>query len=232
DRDRGVDLRASDVRLKVVGGEPGASMPSVRARLEESWGAKCFDHAGMTEVGAFTFPCSAQAGLHINEAEFFAEILDPVSGQPVPDGERGELVLTNFGRYGYPVIRYRTGDIVIRSDQPCSCGHPFRLLPGGVVGRKDDMVVVRGVNIFPQSIETIIREFPDISEFRIVFYTESEMDQVKVKVECSEETAEILRGRFRERLGLRVEVEVVPPKTLPRFEMKARRVEDHRIRRV
>ncbi|ADI27025.1 phenylacetate--CoA ligase family protein [Geobacillus sp. C56-T3] len=226
----GIDLPSTPIRAIITAGEPGGSVPSTREQIEMRWGAAVYDHAGMTEMGAYGYSCSARNGLHINEAQFLAEIIDPETLQPVKEGERGELVLTNFSRYGYPLIRYRTRDIVLCSSAPCSCGNPYRFLPGGIIGRADDMVVVRGVNIFPSSIETIVREFMEIKEFRIVYYTEHEMNQVKVQIESEEDVGRRLADRLRERIGIRIDVERVPPGSLPRFSMKAKRIIDERNR--
>lgn len=227
-KERNLDIQNSAVRVLVHAGEPGASIPAVRNMIESKWGARCYDHAGMTEMGAHSYSCSEQTGLHVNEEQFYAEVIDPQTEQPVAEGEQGELVLTNFGRYGYPLIRYRTGDIVIYSSASCPCGSRLRLLPGGIVGRVDDMVIIRGVNIFPQSIEAIVREFPELGEWRLLFYTEASMDQVKVLAEMPGSLVHELETRLRERLGLRIPVEVVAENSLPRFEMKARRVIDDR----
>ncbi|KUO75150.1 MAG: phenylacetate--CoA ligase [Desulfosporosinus sp. BRH_c37] len=229
---KNVDIIGSSVRLLVLAGEPGGSIPSVRQQIETLWGAKVFDHVGMTEMGAYGYSCKEQTGIHINEAQFIAEIINPETLKPVNTGERGELVLTNLGRYGFPLIRYRTGDAVINLGQTCSCGSDFKLLPGGIIGRVDDMVIVRGINIFPQSIEAIVREFPEVVEFSIVFYTVEEMNQVKVKIESDTDILQKLRSLLRERLGLRIEVELVENGSLPRFEMKARRVQDLRLRKI
>ncbi|AGE22027.1 phenylacetate-CoA ligase subunit [Geobacillus sp. GHH01] len=226
----GIDLPSTPIRAIITAGEPGGSVPSTREQIETRWGAAVYDHAGMTEMGAYGYSCSARNGLHINEAQFLAEIIDPETLQPVKEGERGELVLTNFSRYGYPLIRYRTRDIVLCSSAPCSCGNSYRFLPGGIIGRADDMVVVRGVNIFPSSIETIVREFMEIKEFRIVYYTEHEMNQVKVQIESEEDVGRRLADRLRERIGIRIDVERVPSGSLPRFSMKAKRVIDERNR--
>ncbi|PWI57129.1 phenylacetate--CoA ligase family protein [Sulfoacidibacillus thermotolerans] len=224
----GLDIKNSQIRCLIHAGEPGASIPAVREAIESAWGAKCYDHAGMTEMGAYAFSCVEQGGLHVNERQFLAEVIHPQTHQPVPLGQMGELVLTNFGRYGYPLIRYRTGDMVVNASEPCRCGNRFRFFPGGLVGRSDDMVVVRGVNIFPQSLEAIIREFKEVAEFRIVYYSHQELLQVKVQLEATSEVASRLQVKLRERLGLRIEVETVAPGVLPRFEMKARRVLDLR----
>jgi len=226
---KNLDIKNSSVRLLILAGEPGGSIPSVRQQIETLWGAVIYDHVGMTEMGAYGYSCQKKTGIHVNEAQFIAEIIDQGTLKPVKPGERGELVLTNLGRYGFPLIRYRTGDAVINLVEACSCGSNFKLLPGGIIGRVDDMVIVRGINIFPQSIEAIIREFPEIIEFSIVFYTLEEMNQVKINIETDADILPKLKALLRERLGLRIEVEVVVKGTLPRFEMKARRVQDVRL---
>jgi len=227
----GMDLaNKSQVRITIHAGEPGASIPSTRRRIEEIWGAKCYDHPGATEIGAYAFECETRhGGVHINEDEFIAEVIDPKSGEETKEGERGELVMTNLGRYGSPVIRYRTGDLVEPSFQPCACGRAFMLLRGGVLGRADDMIVVRGVNVFPSAIENIMREFTEIEEFKIETFVRAELRELKLIIEprtdCASAVAlkDLVARRFRERLGLRPEVEDVAPGTLPRFELKARR---------
>lgn len=230
-KQNGLDIKHSQVKTIICAGEPGASIPSVRKQIEEAWGATLFDHVGMTEMGAYGFSCREQRGIHVNEEEFILEVVDPHTGLPVAEGERGELVLTNLGRWGYPLIRYRTGDMVIYSQEKCSCGNPLHLLPGGIIGRADDMVVIRGVNIFPQSIEAIIRQFDNVEEFRIIYYTQNEMDQIKVQVEGEGIEVDRIEKALRERIGLRIEVEKVAPNSLPRFELKARRVLDQRAKR-
>ena len=121
-------------------------------------------------MGAYGYSCQEQKGLHVNEAQFIVEVINPDTLEHVAPGERGELVLTNLGRFGYPMIRYRTGDAVVYQHEACACGNPFLFLPGGLLGRTDDMVVIRGVNIYPSSIEAIIREYDSIKEFRIIYY--------------------------------------------------------------
>src|SRR5947209_16524205 len=163
-RERGQDSAKGCVRVTVHAGEPGASIPPVRARIEAGWGARAYDHAGMTEVGAYGYECAEQAGLHVNESEFIAEVIDPATGGPARDGE---LVLTNLGRVGSPVIRYRTGDRARVASAPCACGRTFVRLEGGILGRLDDMLIVRGVNVFPAAIEGVVRRFPAVDEFQI-----------------------------------------------------------------
>jgi phenylacetate-CoA ligase len=226
----GINLaRDSSIRITIHAGEPGANIPATKKRIADAWGARCFDHPGATEIGAFGFECEAQpGGVHINESEFIAEFLDPNSGEAIAEGEQGELVITNLGRIGSPVIRYRTGDLVQPSAQPCPCGRSFVLLDGGVLGRVDDMIVIRGVNVFPSAIENVMREFPQVEEFRIETFEEESLRQLKVILdpnsdEAAEELGDKVGQRLRECIGLRAQVELVPPGTLPRFELKAKR---------
>lgn len=221
--------RNSAIRITIHAGEPGANIPSTKKRIAEVWGAQCFDHPGATEVGAFGFECEAQpGGVHINESEFIAEVLDPTTGEAIGEGERGELVITNLGRIGSPIIRYRTGDLVQPNAQPCPCGRPFVLLNGGVLGRVDDMIVIRGVNVFPSAIENVMREFPQVEEFRIETFEKESLRQLKVILDPNSKQAaagleERVGQRLRERIGLRSQIELVAPGTLPRFELKAKR---------
>jgi len=227
----GIDLaNDSAVKITIHAGEPGASIPSTKKMIEESWGAKCYDHAGATEVGAFGFECRSQpGGIHVNEYEFIVEIIDPQTGKPAGPGAPGELVMTNLGRAGSPVIRYRTGDLVQPSHRSCPCGRPFILLEGGVLGRADDMIVIRGVNVFPSAIENVMREFPEIEEFRVETFERHAMRELKVIIEPISDPVSALRLQekvsnvVRERIGLRAEVALVSPGSLPRFELKARR---------
>lgn len=226
-----IDLRESGVRKIVVAGEPGGSIPGTKARIEEAWGAKLTDHTGATEVGAHGFTCVAESGVHLNEGEFLVEVIEPRTGKPA---DEGELVLTNLDRVGSPVIRYRTGDQVKLNRAACGCGRTFARMEGGIIGRIDQMLIVRGVNIFPSSIEAIVRSYPQVQEFAIELDTVDAMDQLQVKVEVADANPqgvvdEIAR-EMAHRLALRVPVRLVTPETLPRFELKARRVTDRRKR--
>ena len=224
-RERGIDIAALPVRVTVHAGEPGAGIPAVRARIEAHWGARAFDHAGMTEMGAYGFECATQAGLHVNESEFIAEVLDPVTQAPASEGE---LVLTNLGRLGSPMIRYRTGDRVRLAQAPCACGRTFRRLEGGILGRVDDMLILRGVNVFPSAVEGIVRRFASVEEFQIEVFRAGELDEARILVEVGAGDAAVvcaaLQEALRVGLGLRLPVTPAPPRTLPRFELKARRV--------
>ncbi len=229
--EHGIDLRSTAVRRIIVAGEPGGSVPAIRDRIEAAWGARVVDHSGASEVGAWGFGSSDGNGLHVIEAEFIAERLhfddEHPHGRAVADGEPAELVLTNLGRLGGPAIRYRTGDIVRGyRDHDYDCR--FLWLRGGVLGRADDMMVIRGVNVFPSSIEAIVREVDATAEFRIIATRNSEMDQLAIEAELSESKTNILQALLRDRLGMRVDVTIVPPQTLPRFQAKSKRLIDHR----
>src|SRR6266576_4011743 len=181
-REEGIDLARSALRVSIHAGEPGASIPATRERIEKELGVESFDHTGATEVGAHGFSCSARDGVHINEAEFIAEVVDTTTGEARDEGD-GELVLTNLGRWGMPVIRYRTGDRVIAARATCSCGRTLLKLVGGIAGRVDDMVTVRGVNVFPSAIEAIVRRFTEVEEYRVELVTVHEMDELLCTVE-------------------------------------------------
>jgi phenylacetate-CoA ligase len=221
-RERGIDLSNLPVRTTVHAGEPGAGIPAVRARIEAGWNARTFDHGGMTEMGAYGYECAEQTGLHVNESEFILEVIDPLTGEPASDGE---LVLTNLGRTGSPVIRYRTGDHVRLAEGKCPCGRTFRRLADGILGRLDDMLIVRGVNVFPAAIEGVVRRFAAIEEFQIEVFKDGELDEVRVLVELDDAGGvRPVQEALRTVLGIRVEVAAVPSRSLPRFDLKARRV--------
>jgi len=225
-----INIQLSPVRLLLVAGEPGGSVPQTRARIEDAWGAKCVDHHGMTEVGPVSFECEKVRGrLHIIESEYIAECVDPATGKPIADGEVGELVLTNLGRTSNPLIRYRTGDLVkLTRHSPCKCGRTFAALDGGILGRCDDMIVVRGVNMYPTAVEEIVRRHAEIAEFRVEVSAQRAMTEMKVQIEVQEvgeakQVAKKLAAGLETAFSLRIPVEVVPFGSLPRFEMKARR---------
>ena len=227
-REEGIDLADMSLRLMVLAGEPGGSIPATKARLEGAWGAKCYDHAGLSEVGAHSFECEAQSGAtHAIDSEFIVEVIEPGSDQPVQAGQPGELVITNLGRIGFPVIRYRTGDIVRVDESPCPCGRTFTRFSGGIIGRADDMVVVRGVNIFPAAVEGLLRRHQTVDEYRVTITHPGALAEILVEIECCGEpgctTADRVNADFGDVLGLRPTVTAVPRGTLPRFELKARR---------
>lgn len=227
---KGLEDALSSVTTIICTGEPGASLPAVRSQIEARWQARCLDHAGLSEVGAFGYPCAEGGGVHVNEREFVAEIVAPGSEDHVAAGEVGELIVTAIGRKGFPAIRYRTGDVVECCEDRCPGDHADRWLPGGIVGRTDDMVVIRGMNVFPSAIEQVLREFDELGEFRITFYTEpTAMDEVKVEVELTQPgQGRAIQARLRTRLGLRVRIVPLKPGVLPTYIGKVRRVVDMR----
>ena len=224
-----MDVRRSRVRVTIHAGEPGASIPATRERIEHAWGASAYDHAGMTEMGAFGFACSQHQGLHVNEGEFIAEILDLHSGKPVQEGQTGELVLTNLGRWGNPAIRYRSGDLVRHGGYACNCGRTFLFLPGGVLGRVDDMLIVRGVNVYPSALANVLHRFSEVAEYRVIVTREGTMDEIALQVECPTRIIAAIQEELRVALNLRIPIEAVGMGTLPRFELKAKRVDDRRM---
>jgi phenylacetate-CoA ligase len=223
-----IDLRSVRVKTIIVAGEPGGSIPAVRARIEQLWpGARVFDHHGMTEVGPVTYECPKRPGvLHVIESAYYAEVIDPATSQSLPPGREGELVLTTLGRTGSPLLRYRTGDLVKADAQPCPCGRGEMALIGGILGRTDDMVVVRGVNIYPSAVEEIIRATDGVSEYQVRISTVQALTELSLQIEAKpgcDDVATKLEKSFQSKFALRVPVTMVPPGTLPRFEMKAKR---------
>ena len=228
----GLQLVSSSVRVLVVAGEPGGSIPATRQRIEAAWGARVHDHCGMTETGSVGFECKENpGGMHVLEGEFIAEVLEPGKETPTSQGSEGELILTHLGRAGSPVIRYRTGDLVRWSDEPCACGREFGRLVGGILGRVDDMVFVRGNNVYPGAIEAVIRRFPEVAEYRVRVLQSGGMSDLHVELDPACEMEETRRAGLirrvaravRDELYFRAEVTLVAPGSLPRFEMKAQR---------
>jgi phenylacetate-CoA ligase len=234
-----IDIRKS-VRLIIVAGEPGGSIPATRACIEEAWQARVLDHSGMTEIGPLAIECLPNpAGLHILEDDFVAEVIDPATGAvilPSPlrrrggwgegeSGQLGELVLTNLGRVGSPLIRYRTGDLVRVDPSPCPCGRKLMRLAGGIIGRTDDMIAIRGNNVYPSAIENVIRRFAEVVEYRITVDRRPALAEMRIEIEAADASLPSRIGdAIRDDLMFRADVVQVAPGTLPRFEMKARRV--------
>lgn len=220
-RGLGIDLYESEIRVTLHAGEPGASIPSTRSAIEAAYFAACFDHTGMTELGPTGFSCVQRDGIHAVESEFIFEVLDG-AGRHV---DEGELVATNLGRWGMPLVRYRTGDRVQVSREQCSCGSPFLKLVGGIRGRVDDMFTVRGVNLYPSQVEDIVRSHSEVTEFVIEHRRVREMDEVSLLVEIAgEDPTQRLEADLRQALGVRLVCRVVPTGTLPRSELKSKRI--------
>ena len=239
-RQMGVDLANGPVRKLILSGEPAGSIPATKKLIEEAWGAKAADTAGMTEVGTIMiFECAKQpGGTHIIEDHYIEEVVNPETGDPVPYGELGERLITSFGRGFIPVLRYRTRDLVVRVPaSKCTCGRTFDIYEGGIRGRVDDMKLVRGTNVYPRAVEAIVREFKEVDEFRIHLFTRDAIqDEIEVLVEIPDRSvdADGLLRRLGTSLseaheGLRFGVRQVEPGSLPRFELKAKRLQDDRI---
>ncbi len=224
----GIDLRQLSIRTIVVAGEPGGSIVSVRNQIETAWDARVLDHSGATEIGPWGYGTLEGGGLYVNEAEFLAEFINYETGVPAAEGELSELVLTTLGRAGNPVIRYRTGDLVRPRWSAQDENIRFVFLEGGVLGRVDDMLIIRGVNILPSSVEQVIRSFPEVAEYRITAQREGALDRLKVEVEDHQQSPDRIAAELQLRLGLKIEVAAVPIGTLPRFEGKAERFFDRR----
>jgi phenylacetate-CoA ligase len=236
----GIDLAGSTVRALIVAGEPGGAIPATRQRIESVWGARVFDHYGMTEVGPVAVECvDTPRTMAVIEPQHIAEVIQPNGSEPVPAGQIGELVLTNLCRWGSPMIRYRTGDLVrvpssefrVPRVQNSELGtrNSELWLEGGIVGRTDDMIHLRGNNLYPAAIEAVVRRFPEVAEFRVVVDQSGPLADLRIEIEpvagaAAVGLAEVVSRAIRDELLFRVEVAAVPPGTLPRFELKARRV--------
>ncbi len=225
-RAEGLDLAASPVRALIVAGEPGGSIPATRQRIEAAWGARLFDHNGMTETGPVGIECVAHpSGLHLVETDYVVEVIEPATGNTLPPGTPGELVLTTLSRPGSPLLRYRTGDLVCVDPEPCPCGLPYVRLGGGIRGRVDDMVVIRGNNVHPSALQTILHRFPEVAEYRVEVDRRSALTELRIHVESHDPgCAARIEQAVRDELLFRPEVRAVPLGSLPRYEHKGRRL--------
>jgi phenylacetate-CoA ligase len=234
---KGIDL-AKDTKLRITWhtGEPGASIPATKARIEAAFGGRAYDLPGLTEIAAWGFECEARAGLtHVHEDYVYPEVLDEQE-RPVKPGEQGELVFTSLYRKAMPLLRYRTRDIVQLAARRCPCGRTLVAFEGGVLARLDDMKKVRGIIVYPRRIEELVRPHRAVDEFQIVFRRVAGLDDILVRLDPSPSLAVDERARLGETLardlqlglGIRVSVEVGEPGSLPRWDHKARRVKDER----
>jgi phenylacetate-CoA ligase len=234
---KGIDL-AKEGKLRITWhtGEPGASIPATKAKIEAAFGVRAYDLPGLTEIAAWGFECDARAGLtHVHEDYVYPEVLDE-QDRPVKPGERGELVFTSLYRKAMPLLRYRTRDLVQLADRRCPCGRTLVAFEGGVLARLDDMKKVRGIIVYPRRIEELVRPHRDVDEFQIVFRRRDGLDDILVRLDPSPALALGERARLGEALakdlqlglGIRVSVEVGDPGSLPRWDHKARRVTDER----
>ncbi|RAI43914.1 phenylacetate--CoA ligase family protein [Rhodoplanes roseus] len=233
----GYDLQKDlAVRRIFVAGEPGGSIPQTRSRIEELWGASVYDYYGLSDIfGSCAGECEAKDGLHWAEDHIHVEVIDPDTGEPVREGERGELVLTTLRKAARPLIRFRTGDIVSVTTEPCACGRTA-LRMHGVHGRLDDMLIIKGVNLFPSDVEAVARQDRDLTgEYRLVVERIDHLDRITVEVErvrgfngTDEDLGHRVSRRLKSVNGVSAEVRVLAPDTLPRATHKAKRVDDRR----
>jgi len=234
-----IDIRKLPLRVGIFGAEPWSA--SMRREIEERMGIKAMEAYGLTELcgPGVSFDCEVQDGLHINEDHFLAEIVDPTSLEPVPPGEKGELVFTSLQRRAMPMIRYRTKDITRLRREPCDCGRTL-IKMDKVYGRSDDMLIISGVNVFPSQIESLLLEIEEVEpQYRLVVRKKGYLDQLIVQVEGKKEVYaagpdkrfEIqgkIAGHIKGMMGISVEVELVDSKFIARSEGKALRVVDER----
>ena len=219
-------------------GECGASIPSTKKRLEEAWGAKVYDHAGATEIGAWSFECADQpGGMHVNEALFLVEIEDVETGETIEaPGRRGKMVITALDRMAQPCVRFDSKDVIEWAAEPCSCGRTSRLIKGGVVGRADDITKVKGVLLAPSAIEEVVRSIEGLGdEYEVIVEKAGDADRIKLKVEVlpqAEDQCTVIENELVDQLrlktNLRYDIEICGCDTLPRYEVKAKRFKDLR----
>jgi phenylacetate-CoA ligase len=219
-------------------GEPGASIPSTKKRMEDAWGAKVYDHAGATEIGAWCFECTAQSGgLHVNEAFFLVEIEDIETGQIIEEpGKRGKMIISALDRQAQPCIRFDSKDVIEWAEAPCPCGRTFRLIKGGVQGRADNITKVKGVLLSPGAIEEVVRGIEGLGdEFEVIVDKLGDIDRITLKVELVPEYADRrpeieprLKDQLRLKTNLGYVLEFHKHGTLTRYEVKAKRFKDLR----
>ncbi|MFZ5645193.1 MAG: phenylacetate--CoA ligase family protein [Bacillota bacterium] len=235
----GLDFKKLPLKAGVFGAEPWSER--MRKQLEEKLDIKAYDIYGLSEVlgPGVSMECPAQEGMHIFEDHFLAEVIDPETGEPLPFGQQGELVFTSLTKEAFPIIRYRTRDITVLTEEPCSCGRTHVRMRR-VTGRTDDMLIIRGVNVFPSQVESILLEFGETEpHYLLVVDRRGNLDDLEIWVELSEKwfsdkvrQLEEVEGRLKNRiasvLGISARVKLVEPKTIPRSEGKAKRVVDKR----
>ena len=238
-REMGYDPKEFKLKSGCFGAEPWTE--EMRQKLESLFDINAYNIYGLTEIAGpgVAFECSAKEGMHINEDHVIAEIVDPVTGEPLPYGESGELVFTTITKTGMPMIRYRTHDICVLDDSKCSCGRTHVRM-SRITGRTDDMLVIRGVNVFPSQIEEVLLKIPGVSpHYMLVVDRVNSTDRLEVQVELTEEMfsdtvsdIEKIQNRIKEQIksvvGVAAVVKLVPPKSIPRSEGKAKRIIDNR----
>lgn len=234
----GLDPAELSIERITCAGEPGASIPSTKQRMQDTWGAKVFDHAGATEIGAWSYECSEQSGgLHVNEGLFLVEIEDLITGEIIEEpGRKGKMVITALDRMAQPCVRFDSKDIIEWAAEPCPCGRGFRLIKGGVQGRADDITKVKGVLISPTAIEEVVRGFDELAdEYEVTVERIGDSDKITLKIEMlpdaegsQPEVLAQLKDQLRVKTNLGYIIEVHPAGSLTRYEVKARRFKDLR----
>jgi phenylacetate-CoA ligase len=234
----GIEPSEMTIKRITCAGEPGASIPATKKRMEEAWGAKVFDHAGATEIGAWAFECVDQpGGMHVNDAMFLVEIEDIDSGEIITEpGKRGKMIITALDRQAQPCIRFDSKDVIEWDPEPCSCGRSFRIIKGGVVGRADDITKVKGVLLSPSAIEEVVRGIDALgNEYEVEVTKVGDADKISLRVELVPEAvgqrdviANHLVEQLRLKTNLRYDLEFHDYGSLPRYEVKAKRFKDLR----
>jgi phenylacetate-CoA ligase len=235
----GIDpVKDLNIQKITCAGEPGASIPTTKKRMEDAWGAKVYDHIGATEIGAWSYECTEQpGGLHVNEGFFLVEIEDIETGEIITEpGKEGKMIITALDRMAKPCIRFDSKDVIRWADRQCDCGRTFRLIDGGVVGRSDDITKVKGVLLAPTAIEEVVRSIPELGdEYEVVVSKKGDIDNILLKIEIlpGKETEQEsilfrLKDQLRVKTNLGYKMEVHPYGSLPRYEVKAKRFKDLR----
>ena len=234
----GIDPRSLTINKITCAGEPGASIPSTKTRMQEAWNAKVYDHAGATEIGAWSYECIEQSGgLHVNEAFFLVEIQDIETGEYIEEpGRRGKMIITALDRIGQPCIRFDSKDVIMWSSDLCPCGRSFRRIEGGVIGRADDITKVKGVLLAPAAIEEVVRGLKGLSdEFEVIVDKKGDVDRITLKVELMPDSItqrDSIEAELKDQLRLKTNLgyilEFHEYGSLPRYEVKAKRFKDLR----
>ena len=236
-RKMGIDPRSIGIQRITCAGEPGASISTTKKRIEDAWGAKVYDHIGATEIGAWSYSCTFQKGLHVNEAFFLVEIEDIDTGEIIDTpGKNGKMVITALDRMAKPCIRFDSKDVIRWADYDCDCGRTFRSIDGGVVGRADDITKVKGVLLAPTAIEEVVRSFMELGdEYEVVVSKKGDIDEIILKIEImpgfekkEPDILKRLKDQLRVKTNLGYKMEIHPYESLPRYALKAKRFKDLR----
>lgn len=232
----GIDPGSLSIRRITCAGEPGASIPSTKKRMEDVWQAKVYDHSGATEIGAWCYECEEQpGGIHVNDAMFLVEIEDIETGEIIEEpGRKGKMVITALDRIAQPCIRFDSKDVIEWDSKQCSCGRTFRLIKGGVIGRADDITKVKGVLLSPAAIEEVVRSIDGLGdEFEVIVDKQGDIDRIKLKVELMPDAGRqdiepLLKDQLRLKTNLGYRIEFYDYGSLPRYDVKAKRFKDLR----